>query len=1655
MTEQPVEGGRLYVEVVSDVAGFRRDLQTKLDTEIRGIRADIQARVTGTVVFDRAQIRRELATKVAQAAREVKAQISVEADVSRARETITRFRQEQERNPIRPPVRPETDKSSLARIGSEIASFGESLTGLFQFPMMASGVALLAGAAVNLAGGLAAVAASASQAIGVLAALPGLASVAAQGMGTLMLGFSGIGEAVKALGKSHQQAGVSAGKSAAQQVNAAAQIKSAQDRLAEARKSAAQRVAEAQQQAAERVAAAQQQAAERIARADRAVADAQRGVKQAQEELTAARAKAREEIEQLSFSLRESVLSEEQAEISLERAQAKVLAARQSATMSPLDKRQAELDYKQAILDLEEAKKRASDLAAENKKAAKEGVEGSDTVRSAKARLSDANRALRDAENEATKARRDGAKEVAKAQAEGARDVAKARAEGAAQIKAAQDAVRQAMASAGQQAAATGASINAVGNALDKLSPAGQRFAKFIAGTLKPKFDDLRKSIQEAMLPGIQRGITAALPLLDVLKKHMTATGKIIGGLAVKFGKMAGSAPFRRDTATIMSSNNRALSAFGEAGLHFANALRDIMVVASPMVEKIAQLVLRFSKFAEAQTKAGRASNKMAAFFDRAWRTASQLAHILGDVVVGLFNVFRQGTPAGNGMLDSLAKAAERFRKATSDPKNQQRFKKFFDDTVPLMQHAGDALKRIVGLLLRLGEATGGGTLDPLFTVLNLLLSVLSKLLSMPGSGAVLSTIFLLATAGAGLGLVAKGLGKIVENLGKISKYTGLSKLLSKLGGGGEGGGGGGGGGGEGGGGPLEKIKAGWEKVTESLGKVKEAAQQVRDGFNRAKDAAIQAGKAAGRGIKAGAQAAGRGIATGAAATGRGAKAGAKATGRGAAAAGRGIKTAAVTVGAAAVTGARAAGAALATAASKAALAARNAALFTGNLIKAGAAAAATGIRTAASAIASTATAAARGAVALGSMALAYVRTAGAAALAAVRTVLFTTASLAARAATAAWAAVTWVLDAAMSANPLGAIILIVMAVVGAFVLAYTKISWFRNGVNALFAWIRDHWQLLAAILFGPFGIAVALIVRYWSQIKSGTLAAVNFIVGWVKSHWRLLVAIVTGPLGAIVVAVVSHWSKIKNAFGAALSWVLSKARAQLSLITGAFSRAWSAVVNTTTSWASTLHSKVSSLMSRLHSAFSSGVSKIGSAWDKLRSATKAPVNFLIGTVYNRGIVGLWNKVMGWLHIPGMHLGTLGLLASGGTLNNPANAVPMQVNRPMAIVGEGRPQYPEFVIPTDPRYRGRAQALWAAAGSKLQMMAGGGVLGGFLGTVKKIAGKVVDVGKAGLDLIAHPGAIWDRLAGPVMEMAKGIGGSPWGEAIRAIPKKIMDTAKGAALSVVKAFNEGFGGGGSTNVVEAARKYIGVPYVWGGTSHSGIDCSGLTMRAWSDGAHKNITRTTYSQRGYLKTIPGPRPGSPGQPHAGHTYLASRVQGGRVWVVEAAHTGTNVSEHLLTRPTPWWGWPPGMAAGGILKRLGERYVKSGDQGSQLARYLGVAGDPGGIAVGYPGPKPGAPAVKRDSGGPLPPGTWAFNGLTGTEWVLTPEAVDYLGGDRAVAAINAVAARRAHSPAEPMAPAAAAGPTAQVIVNPQPKQSETEIGMVAARKIGVMLS
>lgn len=379
----------------------------------------------------------------------------------------------------------------------------------------------------------------------------------------------------------------------------------------------------------------------------------------------------------------------------------------------------------------------------------------------------------------------------------------------------------------------------------------------------------------------------------------------------------------------------------------------------------------------------------------------------------------------------------------------------------------------------------------------------------------------------------------------------------------------------------------------------------------------------------------------------------------------------------------------------------------------------------------------------------------------------------------------------------------IIKPVIDATVIAFralaTAATWlWRNILSPIFTFIGTAAKVMAAIILfvvvAPMVVAFKLIAATVTWLWTNVIKPNFTIIGaFISTIWHNVVR----PLFAAWVAY------INTVIAPVIRWLYNSiVRPLFSSIGSAISSVWNGVIRPA-------FNALSSAIGAVGTAFSRGASAIKSAWDRVKGYTKDPINFVIGTVYNRGIVGTWNKVMSWLHLPGnLQLGTIPLLASGGTLNNPMAAQPFITNGPMAIVGEGDPRYPEYVIPTDPRYRGRARSLWAAAGGDLQMLAGGGVLGSVLGGVKKIAGGVLNLVKDAVAFIANPKAIWDKLTAPILSQVAGLRTSPWGQAAAAIPGQMLGEGWNALSQILKAWNAGYGGD-AAGVVTAAKKYIGI------------------------------------------------------------------------------------------------------------------------------------------------------------------------------------------------------------------------------------------------------
>ena len=111
------------------------------------------------------------------------------------------------------------------------------------------------------------------------------------------------------------------------------------------------------------------------------------------------------------------------------------------------------------------------------------------------------------------------------------------------------------------------------------------------------------------------------------------------------------------------------------------------------------------------------------------------------------------------------------------------------------------------------------------------------------------------------------------------------------------------------------------------------------------------------------------------------------------------------------------------------------------------------------------------------------------------------------------------------------------------------------------------------------------------------------------------------------------------------------------------------------------------------------------------------------------------------------------------------------------------------------------------------------------------------------------------------------------------------------------------------VVQDAMRYLGTPYVWGGSSPSGFDCSGLIQYVYGK-AGKSMPRISYQQAnsGHRVSIKDLRPGdlvawdnSPRNPGADH--IAIYIGGGRI--IEAPKPGTSVRVRSLGRNEGAWG------------------------------------------------------------------------------------------------------------------------------------------------------
>lgn len=1314
-----------------------------------------------------------------------------------------------------------SSKTSISSLGQTLRNYSQSadksgersrvlrtaLIGL-AIPAIPAALQVLVGSIIALGGALIGIVGALGPAVAGLAAIGPAALAAAGAVGTVMLAFRGIKDAMKAQTAAAKEVGKSSEDSAQQQVQNARRIRDAQEAITAAVKDRAKAV---------------EQADRDVAAAEKDVARAHDNVRDALASLNVEREKAIRDLEDYNNAAKDAALSVEAAEIDLIDAQQNQLKVNADAKSTDLDRRKAALQVAEAEQRLSEAKLDNSRSQEQLNTANKQGVDGAPGVVAAQKNIADANDQVTQAQQALTDTKQEGADRIAAA------DDAVAKAERNLRE------IYEDLALSTDKVSAAQTNLAA---AMAKLSPAGVAFVSYLR-SLQPLIDNLSKSAQEALFPGLQKALEIIMPMINTVAiPTVKAFGAVLSSLAVE-----GAADIRSFQDDFLSFGTgdgpKLMDKFGHILLNLAMAVEDVVMAAIPLAQWLADLALKFSQYVRDTTEAARNSGRLADFFNKVKDTLKLLGDILFNVGGILRKVFEGAAPMGKRLLETFRDVTDQTNKYLHTAEGMAAVKKYFDDMEPSVRIIFSLLTKLAKALLGIGASKG--TYDLLKLIQDQLVPALSRMTTAFGElsgplGAKLIDMLsnfadilakLFGSGGAGL----EGFVTVLDAFSKVLLFIigipGMDKLGSWL-----------------------LAIAGGLTAIKLIGKIP-GVGAIGRGLNSLAGGAANAvtGQTATKGSPATFT---KGLAGGVAGATAAPKTGTAALGS---ALGSGVRSVA-----AATPGVRNfVGPAPSTVASKAPITVQSSAPVTvqatgpatvaAPVAKPSVASRVGGAvgRVAGSALGQTALSVAGsvgGAVAggaigqrlggdtgamvgsiAGSVAGSFAPDAIAAGISKIgplaKAAKGALADLAGSATSGLSKAAGSALDVALAVGKAAAgyISLGVQALA-----ANAKQLIFQAGAlivkGALAAWAAAQWLLNVAMEANPIGLVVlaiaALVAAFifaWKnsetfrEIVTAVLQAVGdfFVWVWDKLIKPIFDNFMTGvhQLGDAVTwlwqnIIVPAWNGIGDIIGAVWRNVLKPVWdaivATIHAVGDAASWLWQNVIvpawNGIGSIISGIYNSVlkpifDGFMGVVHAladSFNWAIEAIRVAWNKLGDIAKVPVNFVIDWVYNRGIVPMWNKLAGLFGLG--QLQPAALLAEGGVLPGYApgrDSVPAVLSPgegvlvPEAVQGLG----PDFVHQANAYFsRGRARK-----GSGRQRFAEGGIVG--------------DVAGAIATMVTDPVGSIKRLFGSVLS-AVVPGSGELREAMVKIPIKVVDAivekAKAYAASAMAAVGFGDAGG---------------------------------------------------------------------------------------------------------------------------------------------------------------------------------------------------------------------------------------------------------------------
>lgn len=401
--------------------------------------------------------------------------------------------------------------------------------------------------------------------------------------------------------------------------------------------------------------------------------------------------------------------------------------------------------------------------------------------------------------------------------------------------------------------------------------------------------------------------------------------------------------------------------------------------------------------------------------------------------------------------------------------------------------------------------------------------------------------------------------------------------------------------------------------------------------------------------------------------------------------------------------------------------------------------------------------------------------------------------------------AAQWAMNAALTANPIGLVVVAIGALVGALVWLYQNNETVRRVIDAVWAGIKTA---IGATVDWLVGTAWPVIQKVWDGIKTGLQVAWT-VIRVIFTTWATVFALLWKGIQFV-------WSKtgapvfrgIQAVATSVWNWLRDKVFAPIGvgfrLMALGFQvikktvldPVWNGIKSTASAaWAWIRDKAFDPLKKGIDAVglvFKATKLIIGKAWDGIKAAAARPINFVIETVYTKGIKATWDKIAKSVGLD-LTLPTVKPIAyANGTEDHRAQIARGGAMRLWAEKETGGEAY----IPLAPSKRGRSTAILETVASKfgygLTQFEDGGIWGW--------AGDLWDSAKAKASAVAkvlsNPvGALGDMLSKPLETALGSIGGGTVGKIAAQLPRKAVGALIDKAKSLVGGLASSGGGGG--------------------------------------------------------------------------------------------------------------------------------------------------------------------------------------------------------------------------------------------------------------------